>query len=83
MAEQLPLRRLWVMYRDTAASVIGRRYERMIARHSFYAGAQSALSVLDTMLRDGEYEELHETIRRHGRLIQAIARLAQPRKRRH
>jgi len=82
MATQLSLRQLWVMYRESAAPVIATRYKRVIAQHSFYAGAESALTVLDRMLREGEYEELHKTIRRHGRRIQAIQRLLQPPKRR-
>ena len=82
MARQLSLRQLWVMYRESAAPVIATRYKRVIAQHSFYAGAESALAVLDRMLREGKYEELHKTIRRHARRIEAIQRLVL-RERRH
>jgi hypothetical protein len=83
MATQLSLRQLWVTYMEFAAPVIATRYRRLIARHSFYAGAESALAVLDKMLEDGEYETLHRAIQRHGRRLRVIYGSGQPRKRRH
>jgi hypothetical protein len=72
MVTQLSLRQLWMNYKELAAPVIATRYKCLIARHSFYAGAESALAVLDQMLQDCDYEGLHKTIRRHARRIKAI-----------
>jgi hypothetical protein len=76
MATQLSLRQLWMTHKEFAAPVIATRYRCLIARHSFYAGAESALAVLDKMLEDGEYENLHKAIQQHGRRIKAIAKRA-------
>ena len=81
MTELLPLRRLWMMYREFAAPVISGPYRRMLAR-SFYAGAESTLTALNKMLQDGDYADLHQTIRRHARRIEAFERLVL-RERRH
>jgi hypothetical protein len=83
MATQLSLRQLWVMYKEFAAPVINTRYRCVIARYSFYAGAESALAVLDKMLEDGDYEALHRAIQCHGRRLRAIHGSGQPRKPRH
>ena len=43
-----------------------------ITQLAFYSDARGVLRVLAHLIEQGEYEELHETIRRHGRLIEKI-----------
>jgi hypothetical protein len=52
-----------------------------ITQLAFYSGARGVLKVLAHLIEQGEYEELHETIRRHGRLIEKIQ--GRPPRRRH
>jgi hypothetical protein len=75
MPDQLSLRQLWMTYKEP---VIATRYKRVIARHSFYAGAESARAVLEKMLADGEYENLHKAIQQHGQRIGEIGRRSLP-----
>jgi hypothetical protein len=82
MSELLPLRRLWVIYKGLIAPYFPSPHERVLAQHSFYAGAEATIKVFEKMLQDCDYEGLHKTIRRHARRIEAIQRLV-PRERRH
>jgi len=39
---------------------------------AFYSGARGVLKVFAYLIEHGDYEELHETINRHGRQIERI-----------
>ncbi len=80
----LSLRRLRLIYKRTAiAQGIGDNKRDLVLAHAaFCRGARGVLRVLDKMIKDGDYDELHETIARHGRRIRAI-QVQQPRTRRH
>jgi hypothetical protein len=65
-------RRLWVIYKRTAIKEGLSPRERINTQLAFYSGARGVLKVLAHLIEQGEYEELHETIRRHGRLIERI-----------
>jgi hypothetical protein len=64
------------------AVMCGRHNAERWFRLAFYSGARGVLKVLAHLIEQGDYEELHETIRRHGRLIEKIQR-RRPRARRH
>jgi hypothetical protein len=82
MSELLPLRRLWVIYKQILATTpFSSPRDRVIAQHSFYAGAQATIKVFEQMLEERDYEGLHKTIRRHARRIEAIQRRAPPERR--
>jgi hypothetical protein len=49
---------------------------------AFYSGARGVLKVLAYLIEHGDYEELHETIKRHGRQIERI-RSRRPRAKSH
>jgi hypothetical protein len=49
---------------------------------AFYSGARGVLKVLAYLIEHGDYEELHETIRRQGRQIERI-RSRRPRTKSH
>jgi hypothetical protein len=79
----LSLRRLWTIYKRTAlACGTGSKRDVVLSQAAFYSGARGVLKVLDHMIRQGEYEELHKIITRHGRQITTIQR-RHPRARRH
>jgi len=82
VATSLSLRRLWSMYKRLAiADRTGSSTRELImAQGAFYSGARGVLKVLAHMLEQGEYEELHATIRRQGRQIERI-RARRPRSR--
>ncbi len=67
--------------RTTIAQGIGdSKRDLALAHIAFYSGAQGVLRVLDQMLSDGDYDDLHETIARQGRAIRALrGRLRRPR----
>jgi hypothetical protein len=73
MATPLSLRSLWRIYKRSSI-VTGTSSKRDVAitQLAFYSGARGVLRVLAHLIERGEYEELHETIRRHGRLIAKI-----------
>jgi len=77
----LSLRRLWVIYkRTTLKSGLSQR-DRISTQLAFYSGARGVLRVLAYLMEHGDYEELHETIRRYGRQIQKMrSRRAGPRR---
>jgi hypothetical protein len=39
---------------------------------AFYSGARGVLKVLAYLIDHGDYDELHETIKRHGRQIERM-----------
>jgi hypothetical protein len=49
---------------------------------AFYSGARGVLKVLSYLIEHGDYEELHVTIKRHGRQIERI-RSRHPRAKSH
>jgi hypothetical protein len=49
---------------------------------AFYSGARGILKVLTYLIEHGDYEELHETIKRQGRQIERI-RSRRPRAKSH
>jgi hypothetical protein len=83
MANTLSLRTLWKIYKRTCvvSGSSGKR-DLAITQLAFYSGARGVLRVLAHLIEQGEYDELHETIRRHGRLIERIQG-RRPRARRH
>jgi hypothetical protein len=84
MATALSPRRLWVIYRRTAVAQgtgAGKR-DLALSQVAFYAGARGVLKVFDHMIAEGDYEELHRAIVRHGRLLKRI-QSRNPRARRH
>jgi GH24 family phage-related lysozyme (muramidase) len=73
MATKLSLRSLWKIYKRTCVVTgSGNKRDLAITQLAFYSGARGVLRVLAHLIEQGEYEELHETIRRHGRLIEKI-----------
>jgi hypothetical protein len=84
VATTLSLRRLWTIYKRTAiahGTSISKR-ELALTQLAFYSGARGVLRVLDHMIAEGDYESLHKTIVRHGRLLKRI-QARNPRARRH
>ena len=75
VATKLSLRRLWVIYKQTAiARGFGSGWrELMLAQVAFYSGARGVLKVLDFMLEHGETDATLRTIRRFGRQIKVIS----------
>ena len=71
-ATRLSLRRLWLIYKRTSllAGMGGR--EPATTQLAFYSGARGVLKVLVHLIEQGDYEELHETIRRQGRRLEKI-----------
>jgi len=78
----LSLRRLWTIYKRTAVDRGASRRDIARAQLAFYSGARGVLTVLAYLIEHGEYEELHTTIKRHGRQIEKL-QSARPRARRH
>lgn len=70
MATTLSLRRLWTIYKRTSVVTgTGSRRDVAITQLAFYSGARGVLKVLAHLIERGDFDELHETIRRHGRQI--------------
>jgi hypothetical protein len=68
----LSLRRLWVIYKRTAIENGLSKRERFRTQLAFYSGARGVLKVLAYLIEHGDYEELHATIKRHGRHIDRL-----------
>jgi len=68
----LSLRRLWTMYKRTAVGSAASQREVARSQLAFYAGARGTLKVLAYLMERGDYEELHSTIKRQGRMIERI-----------
>jgi hypothetical protein len=74
MINTLSLRRLWTIYKRTSiVTGTGGKRDVVITQLAFYSGARGVLKVLAHLMEKGEYEELHETIRREGRKIEKIS----------
>lgn len=71
---RLSLRRLWVIYKQTAVArgFGSSRRDLKLAHVAFYSGARGVLKVLDFMLEHGETDTALRTIRRFGRQINVI-----------
>ena len=82
MASTLSLRRLWTIYKRTAVTRGVSKRDLASIQLAFYSGARGVLKVLTYLIERGDYEELHETIQRHGRQIERI-RSRRPRTKRH
>jgi hypothetical protein len=82
MATTLSLRRLWTIYKRTAITRGLSKREMATIQLAFYSGARGVLKVLAYLIEHGDYEELHETIRRQGRQIERI-RSRRPRTKSH
>ena len=83
MATTLSLRLLWTLYKRTSVAYgTGGKRDLAISHLAFYSGARGVLKVLAHLIERGEYEELHEIIRRQGRQIDRI-QARRPRARRH
>jgi hypothetical protein len=78
----LSLRRLWVIYKRTTLKRGLSQRDRISTQLAFCSGARGVLRVLAYLMEHGNYEELHETIRRYGRQIERI-HSGRPRTRRH
>jgi hypothetical protein len=78
----LSLRRLWLIYKRTALKSGLSHRDRVSTQLAFCSGARGVLKVLAYLMDHGDYEELHETIRRYGRQIERI-QARRPRARRH
>jgi hypothetical protein len=76
------LRGMWTMYKQLLVEDGMSRRDQVLAQDAFYSGARGVLRVLGHLLQDGEVDELHRVIRRHGRTIRALLAMA-PRKREH
>ena len=75
MANRLSLRVPWRIYKRTGILTgTGGKRDLAITQLAFYSGARGVLRVLAHLIEQGEHEELHETIRRHGRLLDRIQR---------
>jgi hypothetical protein len=82
MATTLSLRRLWTIYKRTAVTRGLSKHEMASIQLAFYSGSRGVLKVLTYLIEHGDYEELHETIKRHGRQIERI-RSRRPRAKSH
>ena len=82
MATTLSLRRLWTIYKRTAVQRGLSKRDLASTQLAFYSGARGVLKVLAYLIEHGDYEELHDTIKRQGRQIERL-RSQRPRARRH
>ena len=78
----LSLRRLWTIYKLTAVDAGESKRNLARTQLAFYSGARGVLKVLAFLIEHGDYEELHETIKRHGRQIERM-RSQSPRSKSH
>jgi hypothetical protein len=82
MAITLSLRRLWTIYKRTAVQRGLSKRDLASTQLAFYSGARGVLKVLAYLIERGDYEELHDTIKRQGRQIERL-RSQRPRARSH
>jgi hypothetical protein len=78
----LSLRRLWTIYKRTTVQRGLSKRDLASTQLAFYSGARGVLKVLAHLIEHGDYQELHETIERHGRQLERI-RSGRPRTRGH
>lgn len=79
------IRRMWLFYKRGVLRKLGvtRRDEvQVLAQNAFYFGAYTTLQALATLLENGDVEQVHEVIERHGRQLKKMRALA-PRARQH
>jgi hypothetical protein len=72
MAATLSLRRLWTIYKRTAVTRGSSKREMASTQLAFYSGARGVLKVLAYLIEHGDFEELHDTIKRQGRQIERL-----------
>ena len=73
MATTLSLRRLWIIYKRTSVAHGGSgKRELAISHLAFYSGARGVRKVLAHLIERGDYEQLHEIIKRQRRQIEMI-----------
>lgn len=82
MASTLSLRRLWAIYKRTTVTRGLSKRDLASIHLASYSGARGVLKVLTYLIEHGDYEELHETIKRHGQQIERI-RTRDPRAKSH
>lgn len=73
------IRRMWTFYKRDVLREVGitRRDEvQVLAQNAFYLGAQCTLQALATLLEDGDVEQVHQVIERHGRQLKKLRDLA-------
>lgn len=78
------IRRMWTFYKRDVLREIGvtRRDEvQVLTQNAFYSGAQCTLQALATLLEDGDVEQVHDVIERHGRHLKKLRGLAAPARR--
>jgi hypothetical protein len=68
----ISLRRLWTLYKVTAIRHGLNMGDVSSAQLAFYSGAHGVLRVLADLIEQGNYQELHEVIRRHRRMLERI-----------
>ena len=82
------LRQLWLFYKgdvlDEVLRVGGitpRAHAKVLAQSAFYLGARCTLQSLATLLENGDVEQVHDVIARHGRQLKKMRNLATPARR--
>jgi hypothetical protein len=68
------LQRLWTIYKRTAVDPRSSKRDLARTQLAFYSGARGVLKVLAYLIEHGDYEELHETIKRYGRQFERFER---------
>ena len=70
------IRRMWTFYKhivlQEGLGIRHRNQVQVLAQNAFYLGAQTTLQALATLLEDGDVDQVHRVIERHGRQIKAI-----------
>lgn len=81
-------RRLWTFYkRDVlrealrAGGITPHIYAQVLAQNAFYLRARSTLQSLATLPEDGDVEQVHDVIARHGRQLKKMRARAAPTRR--
>lgn len=81
------IRRLWIFYKaivlQDGLGITRRNDVQILAQNAFYLGAQTTLQALNALLEDGDVEQVHEVIERHGRQLRRLQGLAPRATRRH
>lgn len=79
------IRRLWLFYkrdflRDALreGGIRPRIHAQVLAQDAFYLGARSMLQSLAALLEDGDVEQVHDVIARHGRQLKKMRARAAP-----
>jgi hypothetical protein len=69
------IRRMWTFYKRHVLQEVGitrRNHMQILAQNAFYLGAHSTLQALATLLEDGDVDQVHKVIERHGRQLKAM-----------